>query len=395
MRILTVDDDPINQRLLERTLRHLGHDVVATSDGHSAWDVLAHEQISFVISDWMMPGLDGPGLCRRIRSAGFPHYTYVILLTSKNDRNDLIAGMRAGADDFLSKPFDPGELDVRIRAGQRLIELERDLAEKNHRLVEAHSVIEKDLAAAADMQKALLPRAAAPLPGVDVASFFEPCAGIAGDIFNYFALGERQMGFYLLDVAGHGIPSAMQSFSLSTVLHAVPHPDSLLTRTPPGSSLAVPVSPAEVVYDLNERFQDDTDTMKYFTMIYGILDLDAGQVRLCQAGHPSPIHQRRDDLTLIGTGGYPIGLLPEVSYDEEVFEFRPGDRLFLYSDGVTECMGERRQQYTTERLLARVVAGRDCSLGELVTDVEHGLREWHQQHDFDDDVTILAIERAP
>ena len=128
MNILVVDDDEITRDMLEFALTESGYDVVTACDGHEALAVLDKGDCRFVISDWEMPNLDGLELCRAIRSGDFNSYIYVILLTSRNAKQDTVEGMTAGADDFISKPFEPGELMVRVRAGERILSLEtRDL----------------------------------------------------------------------------------------------------------------------------------------------------------------------------------------------------------------------------------------------------------------------------
>ena len=112
-------------------LRRQGHEVVEADDGESAWQVVKESQISFVVSDWMMPNLSGVDLCRRIRAAGFQRYVYVILCTSRAEKSDLVEGMDAGADDFIAKPIGPEELRVRVRAGERVLSLEHGLTQKN------------------------------------------------------------------------------------------------------------------------------------------------------------------------------------------------------------------------------------------------------------------------
>ncbi len=129
MRILTVDDDPISLQLLGKALRAAGHEVEAASDGLQALEVLRRGECRLVITDWNMPRLDGLELCRRVRRHDFSGYVYVILLTSHDTRQKVVEGMTAGADDFISKPFHPAELLVRVRAGERVLALEtRDLA---------------------------------------------------------------------------------------------------------------------------------------------------------------------------------------------------------------------------------------------------------------------------
>jgi diguanylate cyclase (GGDEF)-like protein len=128
MKALIADDDPIVRRLVEAQLTKWGYEVVACADGSQAWEALNREDAPrIVILDWMMPEMDGPSICREIRRMGAEVYTYVILLTGKNRKEDIIEGLEAGADDYLTKPFDPSELKVRIRAGARIVQLQQDL----------------------------------------------------------------------------------------------------------------------------------------------------------------------------------------------------------------------------------------------------------------------------
>jgi putative two-component system response regulator len=129
MRILIVDDDEIARELLRNTLRAAGYKVLMAGDGREAMEILRAKPCRMVISDWVMPGLDGIELCRAIRGGAFPGYIYVILLTSRDRTADIVEGLSAGADDFITKPFQPAELCVRVRAGERILSLEtRDLA---------------------------------------------------------------------------------------------------------------------------------------------------------------------------------------------------------------------------------------------------------------------------
>jgi len=125
VKILIAEDDPIARRLLEAFLGKWGYDVVATCDGREAWEVLNEpEAPNLVISDWMMPGMDGLELCRKIRKMERSDYIYFIILTAKGTKEDVILGLDAGADDFLIKPFHQEELKYRVRIGERIIKLE-------------------------------------------------------------------------------------------------------------------------------------------------------------------------------------------------------------------------------------------------------------------------------
>ena len=131
MRILIADDSIVSRHLLDATLRKWGYEVVVACDGAEAWEVLQAENApSIAILDWVMPGLTGPEVCKRVREHSHDAegiYTYLLLLSSKSQREDLIEGLESGADDYLTKPFDQHELKVRLRAGIRIIDLQREL----------------------------------------------------------------------------------------------------------------------------------------------------------------------------------------------------------------------------------------------------------------------------
>lgn len=126
MRILVVEDDPISQRILTSYLTKWGYDYAVTTNGDDAWEMLQRQDFPVVISDWTMPGLSGVELARRIRAWSCPHgQIYVILLTGKTSKEDVVVAMEAGADDFLSKPFDRDELRVRLNEGVKMVQWDR------------------------------------------------------------------------------------------------------------------------------------------------------------------------------------------------------------------------------------------------------------------------------
>jgi diguanylate cyclase (GGDEF)-like protein len=129
MKVLIADDDALLRQMLQAQLADAGHEFVFASDGMEAWELLQREAIRMVIVDWMMPKLDGPDLIRRIRDAGWPGYTYIILLTAKSDRDDIVEGLNLGADDYVTKPFRHDELLARMGVGARILQLEKRLSE--------------------------------------------------------------------------------------------------------------------------------------------------------------------------------------------------------------------------------------------------------------------------
>jgi sigma-B regulation protein RsbU (phosphoserine phosphatase) len=138
MDILIAEDDLVSRRTLEAMLRKWGHQVVMTADGLSAWEVLSQEGAPrLAILDWMMPGLDGLGICRRVRQTPGKEGTYIILLTARNDKQDIVAGLESGADDYIAKPFDREELRARVNVGLRVMGLQESLAERVRELGQA------------------------------------------------------------------------------------------------------------------------------------------------------------------------------------------------------------------------------------------------------------------
>lgn len=141
MKVLIAEDDPVSRRLLQSYLEKWGYEVTAANDGAAAWQLFQQDEFPIVISDWIMPEVDGLELVRRIRSLQRPFYVYAMLLTARSQKQDVVAGMEAGADDFISKPFDRDELRVRLREGERIVRLERSLAEQNRTLRETQAAL--------------------------------------------------------------------------------------------------------------------------------------------------------------------------------------------------------------------------------------------------------------
>ena len=128
MSILIADDSNVSRHLLEAIVKKWGYQVITTTDGNQAWAVLQQADAPrMAILDWMMPGLTGPEVCQRVRDKGGEPYTYILLLTSRTQKEDVVAGMTAGADDYIVKPFDQQELNVRLRAGRRIVDLQDEL----------------------------------------------------------------------------------------------------------------------------------------------------------------------------------------------------------------------------------------------------------------------------
>ncbi len=140
LRVMVVDDSPFSRKLLERALSGDPYSLLLAEDGKEALQLFREHRPSVVITDWMLPDSSGPELCERIRAESSDSYTYLILLTSMKEKEDIVKGLASGADDYLTKPFDRGELLARIGVGKRIIDLHREIDAKNKLLEEmAHT----------------------------------------------------------------------------------------------------------------------------------------------------------------------------------------------------------------------------------------------------------------
>lgn len=401
-KLLIAEDSITESMRLTSMLSKLGYEVLSAKNGREALDILTDEPIPFIISDWRMPELSGIDLCRKLRADDTYGQPYFILLTGCDAPMDLVAGMEAGADDFITKPFIGEELRVRLQAGTRIMRLRNQLQEQYKQMEKAlhneelaNQRIQEDLKSAAAMQRDLLPRGDSPFTQLEVASLFLPASVVAGDGFNYFPLDEEHMGFYHLDVAGHGIASAMLSFTLSRYLM----PDTggngavSLHKSSSGTELQnTLVPPNEVVALLNQHFLDHDNCGHYFTMIYGIINVKSGQGYLCQAGHPYPRLCRASGLLeSLGNGGFPVGMLPDATYENTSFKLDIGDRLWLYSDGIPDCVNNNDQQLGMQQFDKLIQQAGGAPLSRISTFIEAIVDRWKGNRPLEDDISLLAI----
>lgn len=396
MDILVVDDDALSLRLLIALVEKLGHRSISATDGLSAWELYRRHDCRVVISDWNMPGLDGIELLTRIRSLPGLGYTYFIMLTSRSDREDVAAGMAAGADDLLIKPISRDDLEARLNVAQRIVSLQRELSQRNFELSAVNERMRQDLQAAVRVQEALLPVQLPRIDGLDFAWLYRPCDQLGGDTLNIYRLDEHHIGFYVLDVSGHGVSSALLAVQVSRFLSPLIAAGALPKRAiseRPGYRLA---SPLEVIQELNHLFPMSDTAMQYFTIIYGHYHLPSHTVNLAAAGHPGPIVTHRDGRSTVHElSGNPIGFFPNetAQFAEASIVIEPGDRIYFFSDGVVETMAENQQIIGLERLAAAMVATVGEPVAEAQERIFQSLAGWRNGTPPTDDVSIVTIER--
>ncbi|SLN43222.1 Transcriptional regulatory protein YycF [Roseovarius litorisediminis] len=401
-KVLVVDDSRMQRRILTAMLKRWGFEVREAESGTEALDICQKWPPDLVMSDWMMPGMNGLEFCREFRRMTREKYGYFILLTSKSEKDEVAHGLDAGADDFLTKPVNGAELRARISAGDRILRMERELTEKN-RLIKStldelqslYDSLDSDLIEAKKLQQSLVRDRFRDLGPADVSLLLRSSGHVGGDLVGMFPVGAKHVGLYGLDVSGHGISSALMTARLAGYLSAgAPDQNVALRKTDKGRYVLRP--PAETIATLNRLILNEMETEHYFTLLLADVDLETGKVIMAQAGHPYPALQRANgEVEFLGTGGLPVGLIDGAEYQQFEIIMRAVDRLMIHSDGVVECSDPSGVMLD------------DAGLGGILSDLRqtHGmacleslvwkLADFAGDEDFADDVSAVLLEFKP
>jgi sigma-B regulation protein RsbU (phosphoserine phosphatase) len=318
------------------------------------------------------------------------------MVTAKGESEDMVEALELGANDYVTKPLDFPVALARIRtqlalrrAVAQVKELEgkldlhnRELRAATEGLAAANDRHNRDLEAAARVQRALLPELPSAVPGARFAWALEPCSQLAGDYLNVLRLDDRHAGLCVLDVAGHGVAAALLSVTLS----------QLLARVAVGPGAEV-VPPAEVAARLAQQLTPEATAGHTFSLLYGVLALDTGELRFVSAGHPGPVHltEVRPPAKLEVTG-FPLGVGGS-GYKEHAVLLKPGDRLALYSDGLIGVRNAEGEHFGTRRLLAALDEGRRLPLADALGGLVRAVEGWRGDVPQQDDISVLLVER--
>jgi len=380
--ILVVDDVPDNRDALARRLRRRGYTVTEAAGGREALDRVAGGDFDLVLLDVMMPDVNGLDVLRDVRRTRSPVDLPVIMATARAAGEDVVRALELGANDYVTKPLDFPVVFARVRTQLALRRAVR-------RALDLEGRLRRDLAAAARVQASLLPRGPVTAPGFTFAWAFRPCDELAGDALNVSPLDDHRTAVYVLDVSGHGVASALLAVTVARVLSPAAGQDSLLLQ--PGDDPDRVVPPAAVADRLAAQFPFDPATEQFFTLVYGVLDARTREFRYVSAGHPPVIHvPRAGQPAPLPAAGLPVGL--GGGYEEHAVRLSPGDRLYLYSDGIPEAMTPGGEPFGTARLVAALARGRGEPLAGSVAGLEADVRGWCGAAAPRDDMSVLAVE---
>jgi sigma-B regulation protein RsbU (phosphoserine phosphatase) len=222
---------------------------------------------------------------------------------------------------------------------------------------------------------------------------FMPCDELAGDFLGLFQLDENHIGFYVVDVSGHGVAASLMAVSISRALAPNSSLSSSLLLQADGSFEDQVRSPADVAKELNVRFPIEECGGKFFTMVYGVLNIITHEVRYVSAGHPSMIQSSGwQPPEMLAAAGFMVGVVDGIDFEERRVQLKSGDRLYLYSDGLVEQFNAEGTQFGNDRLCASIARSQSIPLAESVDALQHAVVQWNAGGQLHDDLSILAVE---
>ncbi len=456
--VLIAEDSRMQARILQKRLTDAGHTVRWAENGQTALEMARERRPDIIISDIEMPVATGYDFCKAVKTDPALRTVPFILLSTLSDPIDIIRGLDAGADNYVTKPYEPDYLlgrmqallatpleseeeaaatlevtlagqQFRVKAGRQqvlnlLVSTFENAVAKNQELVVANQELSvardslqksneeltvlnteisrynaqmvRDLEAAAKVQRSLLPADDVSLPSLGIAWRYVPCHSLAGDFLNIFPLDDERVGLFVVDVSGHGVPSSLMAVTVGRFLVPKVSDSSILVRQGADGRIAV-AAPAEVATQLNRLFQADEFSGLYFTMLYGVLHLPTGKLDYVSGGHPALVRvpAAGGPPEFHGAEGFPIAFVPDIEYEQKSLQLTPGDRIYLYSDGVPEAMDKDQEPYGDEKMAACIDSGRGGPLDESVSRLLTAVEEWCRPAGPLDDVSILGVEWKP
>ncbi len=397
--VLVVDDSKLQRSILRVQLKKWGYQVAEVESGKEAVAFCEKTPPDLVISDWMMPEMDGIEFCKRFKAMRNEKFGYFILLTSKSETVEIAQGLDNGADDFLTKPVSSAELRARLVAGERILEMERELKRKNHlinttldELKALYTTIDNDLIEAKQLQQSLVRERFRDFERARISLLLQSSGHVGGDLVGFFPINDDEVGLFAIDVSGHGISSALMTARLAGYMSSASK-DQNIAIEKTASNEYVPIAPAKVIASLNNLVLREMTTEHYFTLVYAVANLATGRVWMSQAGHPHPLLQRANGrIETLGGGGLPVGLLPDAEYDEFEATLNSGDRLLLFSDGISECMDQDGELFDDEGVASFLTDWRDKGGQDLLDSLIFTLDRFAGGEDFSDDVSAILWE---
>ena len=387
--VLVIDDSAAIRLLINTYLCEGGYRVIEAADGEAGLKACQTQSIDLILLDISMPGMGGFSLCARLQSDKQFRSIPIIMVSSSDDGESKVRAFELGSVDYILKPVAKGELLARIHTHLTISRLTASLQKANKELLTQQQQLLLGLHAAADLQKHLLPKKPVQdCKSLHFTSYYKPHQELGGDIYNVQRLDSEHLAIYILDVSGHGFPAAMmtvlatQALSGSTAMTKKSGADGEVERI---------ASPKDVVRELNAEFPIARFNC-YMTIVYLLFNTREESFRYCCAGHPPPVQVTEGgNITFLDAGGPPAGM--DGTWEEGEGHLDSGDRLFFYTDGFTEYRDEEGNFYGQQRLFDSMLSGYELSLEAATQHIVKELKQFGNQLDGDDDMTLLAVEK--
>ena len=367
--ILLVDDNPTNLQVLYQTLEGTGCKLLVAKDGETALGIAEKALPDLILLDIMMPGIDGFEVCSRLKKDPATEPIPVIFLSALTDTKDKVRGLQLGAVDYVSKPFQPDEVIARVNTHLTIHRLKREVENKKDEL-------ENELEVVSDVQRRLLPKNLPEIQGFKLAAHYETSLYAGGDYYDIANLADNQWGFLVADAEGHSAPAAVMMAMTCALFRSYPQP---------------PTEPGELIYFLNEHLCKVADP-SFVTALYVVYDANHHTLKIARAGHPPPMIYRSSENKAIEYpcgGVFPLGIDPYEQVPVTEAELHPGDRLLMYTDGITERFSMDGKTYGEERLLRQLEGDGNLQPQKLLTAIMGDVDNFASGRPADDDQALL------
>jgi sigma-B regulation protein RsbU (phosphoserine phosphatase) len=372
--ILIVDDSRMNRMVLGKHLSQEGYELLEADSADGALRLLDYRKPDLILLDVVMPEMSGFDLCKLLKQQPSTQEIPIIFITSLDSTEDKITGLDLGAVDFITKPFNTAEIIARVRTQVTLHQMYQTILETNKRIAQ-------DLETARHIQRNLLPSHTGQFPGnISFDYAYIPCDEVGGDFFDIFQINESKLLFYIIDVAGHGVASALVTV-FTKIFFSIHSKDTH--------------DPAKLLGMLNQQFFRDRLSEKHIIVFVGILDLEQDLLTWSSAGQSvSPILYTVEHEEALSMRSFPIGLVENSTYTDAQAVVRPGTSLLMYSDGVTDILLQNGTPVLEEQALLQYIhAHKYMDNQSMVNSLLSYIRLRGNSEKFQDDVTIFLLTR--
>jgi len=371
-KVLVVDDEIRITEILKLYLERAGFTVLASANGKEALELIKEHHPDVIISDLMMPEIDGTVLCQMVKTDEELNNPYFIMLTAKSTVDSKIQGLKIGADDYITKPFNVKEVVARVNSAMRIKALQSEVMEKNIVLEKFKATMENELFLAGKFQSSLVPETGFIAGKVKLDYVYSPAIHVGGDIFDVMTTGSGKIAFFIADVTGHGIVAALISGMIKlSFVQAILGTDS----------------PIEIANKINKDIVSTTTEEHFASMFLGCFDIETGKLSYVRAGHPAPYLIKGDEIVELEAPGFLVGIIDEIPLEEHSVDLTFGDKIVLFTDGITEAEGEDGELLGNDRLKEMFLKQTDNNPKEIFNKV----CLW-ANNKFDDDVTLIQLE---